>query len=123
MNWFDRIDINSDFARFGDVNENEVYLFSTFLDPVLWIKAFESQMKTIVRNKLITLLQVESIKEKAREILKEKKINSVDVFKIDNKKICDNYIFYEEPEGNNESDEINREIEVYCRTIRATCVH
>ena len=70
MNWFDRIDINSDFARFGDVNENEVYLFSTFLDPVLGIKAFDSQMKTIVRNKLITLLQVESIKE----ILKEKKL-------------------------------------------------
>ena len=106
--------------RFGDVNENEVYLYSTFLDPVLGIKAFDSQMKTIVRNKLKTLLQVESIKQKAREILKEKNNNSVEANKLVNKKASDNYIFYEEPEGNYESDDINREIDEYCRTIRAT---
>ena len=47
--------------RFEDVSENEVYLFSTFLDPVLGIKAFDNQMKTIVRNKLRTLLQLESL--------------------------------------------------------------
>lgn len=104
--------------RFGNVSENEVYLFSTFLDPVLGIKAFDNQMKTIVRNKLRTLLQLESLKQKTKETLKERDNNSrtqevKNVIKV-------KYEFYDEPELDNESDDINREIDEYCRTIRSS---
>jgi hypothetical protein len=55
--------LNSLEHRFKDVEENEAYLFSTSLDPVFGYKAFDKQMKLIVKNKIITVLQVEAIKE------------------------------------------------------------
>ena len=58
--------------RFWDVSENEVYLFSTFLDPLLGIKAFDNQIKTIVRNKFRTLLQLESLKQNKRDFKRKK---------------------------------------------------
>ena len=58
--------------RFWDVSENEVYLFSKFLDPLLGIKAFDNQMKTIVRNKFRTLLQLESLKQNKRDFKRKK---------------------------------------------------
>ena len=103
--------------RCWDVSENEVYLFSTFLDPLLGIKAFDNQMKTIVRNKLRTLLQLESLKQKTKETLKERNNNSRTlIYKV----VTEKYEFYDEPELDNESDDINREIDEYCRTIRSS---
>ena len=59
--------LNSLEHRFKDVEENEAYLFSTYLDPVFGYKAFDKQMKQIVKNKIITVLQVEAIKENAKD--------------------------------------------------------
>ena len=50
-------------------------------------------MKTIVKDKLVTLLQVEALK--ARAIVQAEKHNSLNVFKenLTDKKRNDNYIF------------------------------
>ena len=44
---------------FKDVEENDAYLFSTYLDPVLGYKAFDKQIKQIVKDKIFTVLPVE----------------------------------------------------------------
>ena len=75
-------------------------------------------MKTIVKDKLVTLLQVEALK--ARAIVQAEKHNSLNVFKenLTDKKRNDNYIF--QPENNFEVDDIEREIDEYIRTIKST---
>jgi hypothetical protein len=51
--------------RFSDYNENEVYLFPTFLDSNFGVIAFSVEMKLIVKGKILTLLKVESLKQQA----------------------------------------------------------
>ena len=110
--------LNSLEHRFKDVEENEAYLFSTYLDPVFGYKAFDKQMKQIVKNKIITVLQVEAIKENAKDqALSESNINGISKCKSTQKR-KDNYIFYDDPETISEIDDIERECEEYVRTIK-----
>ena len=106
--------------RFKDVKENDIYIFSTFLDPQFGIAAFEDQMKLIVKAKVSTFLKLEALKNQVKQqVVPEPK----NFFHNVEKKRNENYIFYENNQSSNESDGIEREIEEFVRTIRASSCH
>ncbi len=102
--------------RFSDYNENEVYLFSTFLDSNFGVNAFSEEMKLIVKGKISTFLKVESLKQQAsceKTVLN----NSGEHAAV--QKRNKNYIFYSNNDTTDESDTIEREIDKYIRILRS----
>ena len=106
--------------RFKDVEENDAYLFSTYLDPVFGYKAFDKQVKQIVKNKIVTAIQVEAVKENVKQnTLNKSNLDASNNSKADEKQ-RNNYIFYDEPEITSQVDDIENECEEYVRTIKSS---
>lgn len=60
--------LNSLEERFKDCDENEIFLFSTFLDPNFGISAFSDEKKLILKSKLITYLKLEALKQQVKNV-------------------------------------------------------
>jgi hypothetical protein len=104
--------------RFRDYNENEVYLFSTFLDANFGVNAFSEEMKLIVKSKLTTFLKLESLKQQVSSEKAKPNVNPVVHPAVEKRKT--NYIFYSNNETTSiESDSIEREIDEYIRILRS----
>ena len=58
--------LNSINTRFKDLEDNEVDLVSTFLDPSFGLDAFDEKMKVIVKSKIASILKPEALKDQAK---------------------------------------------------------
>ena len=106
--------------RFLNIEDNEVFVFSTILDPSFGLKSFDNDMKVKVKSKITCTLKLEFLKQQAK--LNSKNPEDIQCLNV-HKKIAerdDNYIFYGETENADDNDDIERQIDDYFRTIKSS---
>ena len=106
-------------ARFKDIDENENYIVSSFLDSNFGIDVFEESKRSFVKNKIKNLLQIEVLKQQAKG-------PTIDLNTVSKKthsvvaKRHENFIFYRNDSSCIEIDDLDRSIDEYIRMIQSS---
>ena len=110
--------------RFKDVEENENYVVSAFLDSNFGIDVFEENRRSYVKTKLRNLMQLEALKHQAKTASSVSTTSDLMSVTKNSHPIVskrnENFIFYRSETSSIEVDDFDREIDEYIRTVKSS---